>query len=71
MSPAIEGDGEGGRGGEWREKHRVGVVEPNLVLRSLFCRGILGSCENGSVEGCILTFGERVLGDSFIFREGN
>ena len=54
-----------------REKHRVGVVEPTLVLRSLFRCGVLGSCENGSVEGCILTFGERVLGDSFIFRESN
>ena len=53
------------------EKNRVGVVEPTRVLRSLFRRGVLGSCDNGSVEGCILTFGERVLGDSFIFREGN
>ena len=53
------------------DKHRVGVVEPTLVLRYLFCRGILGSCENGSVEGCILTFGERFRGDSVIFREGN
>ena len=54
-----------------REKNRVGVVEPTLDIRSLFHRSILGSCENGSFEGCILNFGERVRGDSFIFREGN
>ena len=53
------------------EKYIFGVVEPTLVLSSLFHRGILGSCENGSVEGCILTFGGRVRGDSFIFREGS
>ena len=53
------------------EKYIFGVVEPTLVIRSLFCRGVLGSYENGSVEGCILTFGERVLGDIFIFREGD
>ena len=53
------------------DKHRVLVVELTLVLCYLFRRGVLGRCENGIVEGCILTFGKMVLGDSFIFREGN
>jgi len=53
------------------EEHTVGMVEPTLVLRSLFCRGFLGGCENGSVEGGVLTFGKWVRGDSCIFRKGN
>jgi len=53
------------------EEHTVGTVEQTLVLRSLFCRSFLGDCENGSVEGGVLTFSEWVSGDSCIFRKGN
>ena len=51
------------------EEHRVGMVESTLVLRFLFCRGFLISCEDGSVEGGVLTFGEWDRGDSCIFRK--
>ena len=51
------------------EKHRIGMVEPTLVLRSLFRRGFLGGYEDGTVEGGVLTCGKWDRGNSCIFRK--
>ena len=44
-----------------REKNRVRVVKPTLVLRSLFCCSVLGSSKDGRFEVRVGALGGMIL----------